>query len=222
MQLRKEHFMLLKMNPSKFGSAHDQIAIKKIQDGIVQLDHNNYFKVIRTSSINFQLKSEQEQDSIVDTYEGFLNSINFPIQVLIRTRQLDIAQYLNSINIKVEAEIETVYKQQLVHFRRFIKELIKENKILSKNFYVVIPIEIFDKSDFKVIKEQLNLRIELVKKNLNRMNITTQELDSLEIIDLFYSFYNPLKAKLQPIDSDFSSDILNSLLIKSNNPKNEI
>jgi hypothetical protein len=84
----------------KMGSSIDQIDIQDIREGIVKINKYKYFRVIQTSSINFQLKNESEQDNIIDIYEGFLNSLNFPIQILIRTREINIDDYLESINQK--------------------------------------------------------------------------------------------------------------------------
>lgn len=208
--------MLSRIKYRKYGSSQSQIDIKNIKDGIVSLNEGSYLKIIKTSSINFQLKSEQEQDTIIDIYEGFLNSINFPIQILIRTRQLDITEYINFLNLRADGENEAVYKQQIVYFRKFIKELVKENKILSKYFYVIIPIENGSRDDFNLIKSQLNVRVDLIKKNLNKINISCHELNSVEIINLFYSFYNPRLAKIQPINREIKQDIIDySLGVKN-------
>ena len=92
-----------------------------------------------TSSINFELKSEDEKDALIDTFESFLNSVGFPIQLLIRTREIDIDDYLNSLNLRLDEEPEEIYKAQLISYRKFISTLISSNKILSRQFYVVIP-----------------------------------------------------------------------------------
>ncbi|MCL5113455.1 MAG: hypothetical protein M1554_03195 [Patescibacteria group bacterium] len=186
----------------KMGSSIDQIDIQDIREGIVKINKYKYFRVIQTSSINFQLKNESEQDNIIDIYEGFLNSLNFPIQILIRTREINIDDYLESINQKIKHEKNSIYLNNLKEYKNFVLELINQNKILSKFFYVIIPIELDQKAEFNLVKKQLALRVDLIQKNLKKLNIISHVLDSLSIIELFYSFYNPIKSKLQPISID--------------------
>lgn len=187
---------------NKKGSSIDQIGIQDIRSGIVKINNYKYFTIIQTSSINFQLKNESEQDNVIDIYEGFLNSLNFPIQILIRTREMDIDDYLGSINQKITKEKNSIYLQNLKEYKNFVLELVSQNKILSKFFYLIIPIELDQGQEFNLVKKQLELRIELIQKNLKKLNIISFPLDSLAIIDLFYSFYNPIKAKIQPIILD--------------------
>lgn len=187
---------------NKVGSSLDQINIEDIREGIVKINKYKYFKIIQTSSINFQLKSEKEQDNIIDIYEGFLNALDFPIQILIRTRETDIAEYLQTIENKIKREKNEIFKNHLKEYKNFINELIKQNKILSKFFYVIIPLHLDQKMDFNLVEQKINHRVELIQKNLKKLNIISHQLDSISVIDLFYSFYNPTKAKIQPINLD--------------------
>ena len=166
----------------KMGSSIDQIDIQDIREGIVKINKYKYFRVIQTSSINFQLKNESEQDNIIDIYEGFLNSLNFPIQILIRTREINIDDYLESINQKIKHEKNSIYLNNLKEYKNFVLELINQNKILSKFFYVIIPIELDQKAEFNLVKKQLALRVDLIQKNLKKLNIISHVLDSLSII----------------------------------------
>ncbi len=200
--IKKENSMFKFPIFKKMGSSIDQIDIQDIREGIVKINKYKYFRVIQTSSINFQLKNESEQDNIIDIYEGFLNSLNFPIQILIRTREINIDDYLESINQKIKHEKNSIYLNNLKEYKNFVLELINQNKILSKFFYVIIPIELDQKAEFNLVKKQLALRVDLIQKNLKKLNIISHVLDSLSIIELFYSFYNPIKSKLQPISID--------------------
>ncbi len=180
-------------------SARQQIDIKGVKDGVLLLPQNKYRVVLSVSSVNFELKSEDEQDTIIDTYESFLNSVGCPLQILIRTREIDMDKYLDDLDVQLSDETEPIYKMQLRNYDEFIRSLITTNKILTRHFYVVVPYDASGKLDFDSIHEQLNLRVDIVQKGLSRLGMQSRELTSLETLDLFYSFYNPEQAKLQPL-----------------------
>ncbi|MHB1865052.1 MAG: hypothetical protein ACYCPS_02720 [Candidatus Saccharimonadales bacterium] len=180
-------------------SARQQIDIKGVKDGVLMLPSNKYRSVLAVSSVNFELKSEDEQDAIIDTYESFLNSVGCPLQILIRTREIDMDKYLAELNERVQDETVPIYKQQLENYDEFIRSLITTNKILTRHFYVVVPYDLTSKLDFDAVKEQLGIRVDIVQKGLARLGMQSRELSSLEVLDLFYSFYNPEQAKLQPL-----------------------
>ncbi|MGB4768125.1 MAG: TraC family protein [Candidatus Saccharimonas sp.] len=180
-------------------SARQQIDIKGVKDDILLLPGHKYRMVLAVSSVNFELKSEDEQDAIIETYESFLNSVGCPLQVLVRTREIDMDNYLNDLNERVGNETVPIYKQQLQNYDEFIRSLIATNKILTRHFYVVVPYDATGKDDFDFVREQLELRIDIVQKGLARLGMQSHTLRSLEILDLFYTFYNPAQAKLQPL-----------------------
>lgn len=184
---------------SRKASAHGQININGVKDGVLLLPHNRYRMVLQVSSLNFELKSDDEQDAIIETYESFLNSIGFPLQILIRTREVDLDKYLDDLKQRLEAETEQVYRDQLDAYDGFIRGLIQTNKILTHVFYVILPYDSDAKTEFDAIREQLAIRLDIVRKGLARMGMHSRELASLEILDLFYSFYSPEQAKLQPL-----------------------
>ena len=180
-------------------SARNQIAIKGVRDGILLLPGNQYRAVLHVSSLNFELRSEEEQDAIIDTYESFLNSVGSSLQILIRTREIDMDKYLEDLNERLDGETIPIYRAQLKHYDEFIRSLITTNKILTRHFYLIIPYTAPHKSDFDLIQEQLNLKLDIVAKGMARLGMHTRQLGSLEILDLFYSFYSPTQAKLQPL-----------------------
>jgi hypothetical protein len=180
-------------------SSRQQINIKGVQDGILLLPNNHYRAALEISPVNFELRSEDEQDAIIDTYESFLNSVGIPLQILIRTREIDMDKYLEDLDEQVSHEITPIYKEQLENYGEFIKSLISTNKILTRHFYVIVPYAASGKSDFELIKEQINLNTDIVAKGLARLGIQTKALSSLELLDLFYSFYSPKQAKTQPL-----------------------
>jgi hypothetical protein len=191
--------MLNTKKRDKFGSARTQVGIKEVRDGILVLPFNRYRAILSTSSVNFELQSEMEQDVIVDTFQTFLNSLNSPIQILIRVRELDIDRYLEDFRHKCSGETEKVYIEQSKLYSEFIKKLVAGNKILSRKFYLVIPYENKTAADFEVAKEQLNLETEIVIKGLEKFGMNARQLDTLEVLDLFYSAYRPDQAKTQPL-----------------------
>lgn len=184
---------------SNKGSARSQIDIKEVRDGILILPGNRYRAILSTSSLNFELQSEEEQDVIVETFQAFLNSLNSPIQILIRVRELDIDRYIEDFEAKQAGERERVYKNQLMHYTKFIRKLVTGNKILSRRFYLIIPFDSKTPVEFSVVKEQLFLEQEIVSKSLEKLGMTARALSTLEILDLFYSFFRPEQSKTQPL-----------------------
>ncbi len=179
-------------------SNRKQIAIKGVRDGILLLPGSNYRVVLQLSSINFELKSEAEQDALIDTYQSFLNSLDIPLQINVRVREMDMDKYLENFSKRMNQEDEKIYKDQVKNYTDFVRSLITTNKILSRYFYIVIPLNESEK-DFDLIKEQLALRTDIVAKGLSRMGIQSRMLDSMEVLDLFYSFYSPDQSRRQPL-----------------------
>jgi len=200
-------------------SSRAQIAIKGVKDGILILPHNQYRAVLEVSSLNFELKSEDEQDIIIDTYESFLNSVGSSLQILIRTREIDMDKYLEDLGGRLEDEVEPIYRQQLLNYDEFIRSLIQSNKILTRRFYIIVPFVAIGKVDFTIAKEQLGQTVDIVAKGMMRLGMHARQLSSLEVLDLFYSFYNPSQAKLQPL-TDRAMQMIHTALVKRGD-KNE-
>ncbi len=193
-------------------SSRRQINIVGVREGVLQLPRREYRLVLEVSPVNFELKSEDEQDAIIETYESFLNSLACPLQILVRIRELDMDKYLADLDTQLTNEKEAIYQSQLQNYSEFVQSLVTDNKILSRHFYVVLPYGgkgvAFDDA-----KEQLAVNSDIVSKGLGRLGIQTRQLGDLEILDLFYSFYNPVQAKQQPITSQ-ALHLLNNAYIK--------
>lgn len=202
-------FALQKSN--KKTSARQQINIKGVKEGILLLPRGRYRMVLEVSSVNFELKSEEEQDALIDTYESFLNSLPCPLQVIIRTRELDMTKYLADLKSRLSSEKEAVYKSQIQNYSEFVQDLVADNRILSRHFYVVLP---HTADDFAAAKEQLTVNSDMVSKGFMRLGMHTRQLGSLEVLDLFHTFYNPAQAKRQPITEQIVQ-LLNSSYIRS-------
>lgn len=179
-------------------SSRRQINIKGVRDGILVLPRNQFRAILQISSINFELKSEAEQDTLIDTYQNFLNSLSTPLQIIVRIREMDMDRYLADFNARLKEESEEIYRQQVENYTEFVKSLITTNKILSRHFFVVLPYS-GKENEFDFVKEQLTLTADIVSKGLMRLGMQSRQLDSLEVLDLFYSLYSPLQAKRQPL-----------------------
>lgn len=203
-------FLLRKSNNKT--SSRRQIDIKGVRSGVLMLPRNQYRVALEVSSLNFELKSEDEQDALIDTYESFLNSLPCPMQIIVRVRELDMSKYLADLTARQTDEKEKVYKNQLQNYSEFVQTLVSDNKILSRRFYVILPYGSKD-DDFEAAKERLTLNADLVAKGLMRMGMQSRQLGDLEILDLFQSFYNPSQAKRQPI-TDRVTQLLNNSYIR--------
>ncbi len=187
----------------KTQSSRQQIQIKKVIDNILVLPNQEYRMILETSSVNFELKSEEEQDVMIDSFQNFLNALPCQIQILVRVREIDIDKYAEDVARSKDKEKEAVYKKQIESYSAFVKKLVSGNSILSRRFYIVLPYHHPDKhEDWKVIKEHLNLNRDIVIKGLERMQMKAKMLSSLEVINLFYTFYNPESVKTQAISKE--------------------
>ena len=178
-------------------SSRQQIKIQGVRDGILMLPNKQYRIVLNVSSVNFELKSETEQDAIIETYQSFLNSMSNQFQIMVRIREMDVDRYLEAFDARVANEQEHVYKKQAKNYTNFVRSLISINKILTRQFYVVLTHQ--GNEDFSLVSEQLRIQSDIVSKGLSRLGMHTAQLNSIEILDLFYSFYSPAQAKRQPL-----------------------
>ena len=191
-------YSLAKAN--KKASSRIQIDIKGVEDNILILPGSEYRLVLLVSSVNFELKSEDEQDALIETYQSFLNSLAGDLQIIVRVRELDIDEYVMALESRLANETESVYVSQINNYTSFVKSLIKSNRILSRQFYVVVSYKGDKKQDFDIAKEQIGIRADIIAKGLMRLGIQSKSLSGLELVDLFYSFYSPRQAKNQPLN----------------------
>jgi len=202
--------MLLLHKTNSKASSRYQIQIKEVKDDILVLPHNEYRLILEASSVNFELKSEAEKDVLIDNFQNFLNSLSSPLQVLIRVREVAIDHYVEQIGKSKEMEKEKVYKEQIDNYCEFIQKLVAGNKILSRKFYIIIPYHHNGShKDFSLIKEQLYVSRDIVTRGLEKMGLKIHTLNSLEVLNLFYSFYNPSYIKTQPLTSETVAMALN-------------
>lgn len=202
--------MSILQKSNRHASLRRQMSIKGVKDGILMLPRHRYRAVYEVSSVNFELKSEEEQDALIDTYESFLNSLPCPLQIIVRIRELDMSDYLANLNDHLVGEKEKIYKDQIKNYSEFVQDLVADNRILSRRFYVVL---LCDNADFDSAKEQLTINGDILKKGFERLGIATRKLDSVEVLQLFQTFYNPTQAKQQPVIERIAQ-LLNSVYIQ--------
>lgn len=202
--------MSILQKSNKKTSARQQINIKGVRGNMLLLPHDQYRVVIEVSPVNFELKSEEEQDMLIDTYESFLNSLPCPLEIVVRIRELDMDKYLADIKSLQEGEQEEIYRNQIQNYTEFVQGLVADNRILSRHFFVVLPCT---SRDFDTAKEQLALNADMISKGLGRLGMQTRQLTNIELLDLFHTFYNPAQAKRQPI-RDQVAELLNNSYIR--------
>jgi len=196
---------------AKKSSSRSQIQIKEVVDNVLVLPNNEYRLILETSSVNFELKSEEEQDVIIDSFQNFLNSLPCEIQILVRVREVDIDRYIEEIAKTKDTEKVPAYKKQIEGYCNFVKKLVSGNKILSRRFYIVIPYKHPERhQDMKLIKEHLGLEKDIIAKGLEWMQMKARSLTGLEILNLFYGFYNPESLKTQALTRETVEALLNN------------
>ena len=184
-------------------SSREQIQIKEVVDDVLVLPNNEYRQILETSSVNFELKSEEEQDVIIDSFQNFLNALPCQIQILVRVREVDIDKYIEDIGKTKHKETIPAYKKQIDGYCAFVKKLVSGNKILSRRFYIVVPYKHTEHhQDMKLIKEHLALDRDIIVKGLERMQMKARTLTSIEILNLFYTFYNAESMKTQALTKE--------------------
>lgn len=211
-------------------STQTHLRIAEIRDGVVVLKNGGLRTVLKTSSINFNLKSEQEQNSIVYAYQGFLNSLEFPIQIITRSKRLDIDDYIDQVEVLADKQENKLLQEQTYEYAQYIRRLVEYADIMEKEFYVVIPYDparaastngfqsFFQRlapkdtysdikkrhAEFNHLKKSLTQRVNTVKSGLENCGLQVNELDTTELIELFYNSYNPKLSQTQKL-KDLSS-----------------
>ncbi len=150
------------------------------------------------------MKSEDEQDVLLDTFQHFLNSLSCPLQILIRVREIDVERYIERIEEYKKQEKDEVYRKQNECYTDFIRQVVTGNKILTRKFYLIIPFE-SNESDFSLIKEQLFLLRDLIQKGIEKLGMKAHMLPTSEVLTLFYSFYNQDQLQFREVSSSLFS-----------------
>ncbi len=195
-------------------SAQQHLPFAEIKFDTVVMKDGTLRAILLVSSINFALKNEDEQNAIVSAYVSFLNGIDFPLQIVVQSRQLYIKPYLEKL-LKVEKEqTNELLRVQIADYRSFVSELVSLGKIMSKQFFAVIPYDPLSNQKrsfgsrmkevinpavtvklkderFQQRKHDLDVRVRQIESGLASMNLEVIRLDTQSLIELFYSSYNP-------------------------------
>lgn len=188
--------------------------ISEIRENVVVLRDGTMRSVLLTSSINFALKSEEEQEALISAYVSFLNTLDFPLQIVVQSRKLNINPYLEKLKREEKKQQNELLRLQIVDYRNFVSELVEMGEIMSKRFFVVVPwfpwggkaksffaklTDVFKplvglklkEEEFKKQRNFLMQRTEQVISGLQSMGLTVIPLDTQGLIELFYECYNP-------------------------------
>ena len=115
--------------------------IAEIKDDVLVLKNGGLRAILQTSSVNFNLKSEEEQNAIIYSYQSFLNSLDFPIQIVVQSRKLDVDKYIENVRNMAEKHENPLLKQQTLEYAEYVQKLIEYADIMEKNFYVIVPFD---------------------------------------------------------------------------------
>jgi len=203
-------------------STQEYINIAEVREDCVILRDGTLVAVIMVSSINFSLKSAEEQEAIIQAYISFLNSLDFPFQIVVQSRKLNINNYLKKLRSLEKEQTNELLRMQIVEYCDYIAELVKIGQIMTKKFYVVVPYrpgsgkekgvlqkvkEIFSPGSAVRLKRDIFLRrhkelmhrVDIVISGLNSMSLNSVLLDTQSLIELFYNLYNPNISPQQPL-----------------------
>jgi len=137
-----------KENPDMSTTRH--LPFSQIRENIVIMKDDSARLIMKCSTINFLLKNTDEQDSIIISFQRFLNSLDFPIQILVRSRKLDIDSYLAKLNDKAIKQKNSLLQNQTYEYIEYLRKLIEVAQIMKKEFYIIIP---YDESENKSVKD---------------------------------------------------------------------
>ncbi len=197
----------------------DHLDIIDIKDDILILSGGKFRLVVEATAINFELLSEDEQNATIYAYANLVNSIDYPIQIVIRTRRVDISNYLEYLDSVMHEQPSAALRKQLLNYQEFIKHLVTENTVLSKRFFLVIPYftgvpaaatstkakkssNTYSQQKLIKAKEVLQQKFSDLQWQFNRLGIKVRQLNTEELIRLFYEIYNPESAQSATMNQD--------------------
>jgi hypothetical protein len=197
------------LKKTKVPSTQQFLPIKEIKEGIAVMRDGSIRAVVMVSSVNFALKNQEEKDAIIMSYQSFLNSLGFPVQIIIRSRRLFLDSYLNNLKRILGEQTNELLRLQTAQYIDFINELLEYANIMEKRFFVVVahypmvmekdnPIKkLFgpdtdkERAGFKEQKTELMSKVEQVISGLSSVGMRCAVLNTEELIELYYAVYNP-------------------------------
>ena len=193
------------------------LEIDQVREGVLILKNKALRGVLMVSSLNFALKSEDEQNAIIYQFQSFLNSLDFSCQIVVQSRKLNITGYLEKLKELEETQENELLKMQTAEYREFIQGLVETGAILAKTFFVVVPYTLWEaeglpftgkkllkrpkipaltEENFQRYKSQLWQRMEFVALGLRRCGLQAVPLTTPELIELFWSLHHPKEAEV--------------------------
>lgn len=200
--------------PKTTATTQDFVAVRDIKDGVVILKSGQMCSVLLASSVNFALKSADEQQAILSQFQVFLNTLDFSIQIYVQSRRLNIEPYLELLKTREVEQDNDLMRIQLREYIEFIKTFTNEVDIMSKNFFVIVPYSptpinitkgftsLFSSNTkpstgtptemrFEEQRIQLEQRVNVVEQGLSRIGVRTIPLNTDDLVEFFYHVYNP-------------------------------
>ena len=195
---------------NKSGTTQSFIPIKEVRDGVVILKDGSMKSVVMVSSLNFALKSKDEQEAIIYQFQNFLNSLDFSIQISVQSRSLDIKPYLAILEKQYTAQLNDLLRIQIREYINFVHKFTEDSNIMTKTFFVVIsytqaslgggkglgkllPGTKVKSEDtlFEEARSQLEQRTSIVQQGLTRCGLKSEQLNTEAVIELLYKLFNP-------------------------------
>ncbi len=198
------------------GSTQQFVEIKEVRDGVIYLKRGGLRKILAVGGVNFDLKSQKEQDLILHAFQAFLNTIDFSVQIFIHSRKVNIEAYLAKMQDRQTEEMNELLKIQIADYIEFVRSFVADNPIITKSFFVVVPydaptisasspkglLSMFGKKsasaketdervEYQKKMFQLDQRVDEVVSGLAGMGVSARPLEDGEITELFYNLYNP-------------------------------
>lgn len=199
--------------PKTSAASQDFVAIKDIRDGVVVLKSGQLCSILLASSVNFALKSTDEQQAILQQFQSFINTLDFSLQIYVQSRRLNIEPYLALLATREAAQDNDLMRIQLREYIEFIRTFTAEVDVMSKNFFVVVPYSpapinlqkgitsLFGNKEgkttspidqqFEEHRIQLEQRVALVVEGLSGAGVRSITLKTDDLVELFYHIYNP-------------------------------
>jgi hypothetical protein len=204
-------------------STQQYLDIAEIRDDVVVMKDGTMRIVLLASSVNFSLKSEEEQQATIGGYVSFLNTLEEPVQICIQSRKLNIDDYLNRLKEQEKNLTNELLRTQIADYRNFVSELVDLGDIMQKKFMVIVPynpvaakrksfysrmLELMSplvsvklkEERFRQRKTDLMTKVDAVRAAMNSMGIVTAVLDTQSLIELYYSSYNPQSVEAQKLE----------------------
>lgn len=199
-------------------STQEFVPIREVRDGVIVLKDGSLRSIVLANSINLSLKSGEEQKAVILQFQSFLNTLDFPIQISVQSRKLDIRPYLLTLENRMKVQSEPLLKMQTKEYIEFIRNFTETVSIMTKTFFIVVPythtsiqpsggflsgisgmfssknkeqVKMEKEEDFEEKRSQLEERVGVIQQGLARCGIKSAQLGTEEVVEVFYKVFNP-------------------------------